>query len=172
MHKASGLAKGNQWKEALELLISENPMPAITGRVCNHPCENLCNRCSFDGAVAIHADSGDAEAVRGAVTETVQRLGRLDVLVNNAGIAFVGPTEDTTLEAWRRMLAVNLDGVFLGTKHAIRHGRSSTLICSIRLAPERPASSRSHVASRPHASGVTRPAPVMTTRRFMGRGGP
>ncbi len=49
------LLRENRVQEALELLLRENPMPAITGRVCNHPCEKLCNRCSFDGAVAIHA---------------------------------------------------------------------------------------------------------------------
>lgn len=41
--------------EAADLLLRENPMPAITGRVCNHPCEEQCNRNNFDGAVAIHA---------------------------------------------------------------------------------------------------------------------
>ena len=40
---------------ACELLLGENPMPAVTGRVCNHPCEEDCNRAFFDGAVAIHA---------------------------------------------------------------------------------------------------------------------
>jgi 2-oxoacid:acceptor oxidoreductase delta subunit (pyruvate/2-ketoisovalerate family) len=41
--------------EARELLLAENPMPAVTGRVCHHPCENACNRRQFDGAVSIHA---------------------------------------------------------------------------------------------------------------------
>jgi 2-oxoacid:acceptor oxidoreductase delta subunit (pyruvate/2-ketoisovalerate family) len=41
--------------EALELLLAENPMPAVTGRVCHHPCENACNRRFLDGTVSIHA---------------------------------------------------------------------------------------------------------------------
>ncbi len=41
--------------EALDLLTRENPMPAITGRVCHHPCEVGCNRRDFDAAVAVHA---------------------------------------------------------------------------------------------------------------------
>lgn len=41
--------------EAAELLAREHPMPAVTGRVCNHPCEDGCNRRHFDDAVAIHA---------------------------------------------------------------------------------------------------------------------
>ncbi len=42
-------------EEACDLLLRENPMPAVTGRVCHHPCETVCNRRSFDGAVSIHA---------------------------------------------------------------------------------------------------------------------
>jgi NAD(P)-dependent dehydrogenase (short-subunit alcohol dehydrogenase family) len=44
---------------------------------------------------------------------------RLDVLVNNAGVSFAKPVADMTLAEWRRVLATNLDGVFLGTKYAI-----------------------------------------------------
>jgi hypothetical protein len=40
--------------EALSLLLRENPMPAITGRVCHHPCETACNRAGFDEPVAVH----------------------------------------------------------------------------------------------------------------------
>ena len=46
--------RDNRVAAAMDLLLRENPMPAITGRVCNHPCENKCNRSEFDGAVAIH----------------------------------------------------------------------------------------------------------------------
>ncbi|MGE0211654.1 MAG: glucose 1-dehydrogenase [Parvibaculaceae bacterium] len=48
-----------------------------------------------------------------------EQFGRLDILVNNAGIAIAKTIEDTTLEEWRRTMAVNLDGVFLGCQHAI-----------------------------------------------------
>ena len=41
--------------DARDLLLAENPMPAVTGRVCHHPCENACNRRLMDGAVSIHA---------------------------------------------------------------------------------------------------------------------
>lgn len=56
------------------------------------------------------------ERVIGTVVED---WGGLDILVANAGISFAKSVTDMTLEEWRRVHAVNLDGVFLGTKHAI-----------------------------------------------------
>ena len=56
-----------------------------------------------------------------AATDTVVREhGRLDILVNNAGIALLKDVELTTLEEWRGLMQINLDGVFLGCKHAVR----------------------------------------------------
>jgi 3(or 17)beta-hydroxysteroid dehydrogenase len=48
-----------------------------------------------------------------------EKYGQLNILVNNAGIAFGGSIVDTSLGDWQRLMAVNLDGVFLGIKHAI-----------------------------------------------------
>lgn len=45
-----------------------------------------------------------------------QRHGKLDILVNNAGTDLTGPVEDIAFDAWRKIMSVNLDGVFLGTK--------------------------------------------------------
>jgi 3(or 17)beta-hydroxysteroid dehydrogenase len=54
-----------------------------------------------------------------ALNRTVTAFGRLDGLVNNAGIVSIGNVEKTNLADWRRVHSVNLDGVFLGCKHAI-----------------------------------------------------
>ncbi len=49
-------AVGNRdWVEAVRLLIDEQPLPSVCGRVCYHPCETACNRGQFDGAVSIRA---------------------------------------------------------------------------------------------------------------------
>jgi NAD(P)-dependent dehydrogenase (short-subunit alcohol dehydrogenase family) len=54
-----------------------------------------------------------------AIAATMRRFGRLDILVNNAGVALGADVESTSLQQWRALMAVNLDGVFLGTRRAI-----------------------------------------------------
>ena len=56
-----------------------------------------------------------------SVTDALMRdRGRLDVLVNSAGVSLLKDIEATTLDEWRALMAVNLDGTFLGCKHAVR----------------------------------------------------
>lgn len=55
-----------------------------------------------------------------AIDEVIARYGRLDVLVNNAGIFSNSPVDETLLEDWQRVMDVNLTGVFLGCKYAVR----------------------------------------------------
>ncbi|MEV6827531.1 SDR family oxidoreductase [Amycolatopsis sp. NPDC051102] len=69
-------------------------------------------------ALAIQADSADAAAVSAAVSAVVAEFGRLDVLVNNAGVGFVGAFGETSLEDVDRVLAVNVRGVFATTQAA------------------------------------------------------
>ena len=49
------LAQQGQFEEAWQLLMADNPMPGVHGRVCYHPCENECNRTRLDATVSIHA---------------------------------------------------------------------------------------------------------------------
>jgi NAD(P)-dependent dehydrogenase (short-subunit alcohol dehydrogenase family) len=71
-----------------------------------------------DNTLALHTDVSDAAAVDKAFAATQARFGRLDALVNNAGIANFKPLLETTLEEWERIMAVNLTGPFLCTKAA------------------------------------------------------
>lgn len=72
-------------------------------------------------ALAIQADSTDAEAVKNAFAETVKTFGRLDILVNNAGIATLAPIDQFSVEDFDRIVAVNIKGVFIATKEAVSH---------------------------------------------------
>lgn len=70
-------------------------------------------------AIFVRHDVTKEEDWQTAVKTGVDHFGGLDVLVNNAGIFFLKPTEEMTLDDWHRMISVNLDGVFLGTKTAL-----------------------------------------------------
>jgi len=72
-------------------------------------------------ALAIKADSADADAVRGAVSQTLSHFGRIDILVNNAGVLAIAPIEDFSLEDFDRTLAVNVRSVFVASQEAARH---------------------------------------------------
>ena len=71
-----------------------------------------------DNTLPLQCDVADAPAVAGAVAETEARFGRLDALVNNAGVAVFAPLLETSDEDWNRVLAVNLTGPFLCTRAA------------------------------------------------------
>jgi len=70
--------------------------------------------------IAQRIDVTDERAWRASFDELLARWGAVDVLVNSAGIADEAPLVDLRLERWRRVLAVNLDGTFLGVAAAIR----------------------------------------------------
>jgi 3-oxoacyl-[acyl-carrier protein] reductase len=72
-------------------------------------------------AIAIQADATDAAAVGAAIQKTVASLGRLDVLVNNAGTAIPKKFEESTLEELDRVIDINVRGVFVTTLAALKH---------------------------------------------------
>lgn len=72
-------------------------------------------------ALAIHADNQDPQAVRDAVDTTVSRLGRIDILVNNAAHFVRGDLDQITLDEVDRTLAVNVRAVFVACQAAARH---------------------------------------------------
>jgi NAD(P)-dependent dehydrogenase (short-subunit alcohol dehydrogenase family) len=72
-----------------------------------------------DSTMALPCDVSDAGAVADAVAKVATRFGRLDALVNNAGIAVFAPLLETSDADWNRVLAVNLTGPFMCTKAAV-----------------------------------------------------
>ncbi|MEM9436790.1 MAG: SDR family oxidoreductase [Pseudomonadota bacterium] len=72
-----------------------------------------------DGALALPLDISNPQHAPQMIRETMARFGRLDALINNAGIADFGPIEETDFERWRRVMSVNLDGTFLVSQAAV-----------------------------------------------------
>ncbi|MCI0377686.1 MAG: SDR family oxidoreductase [Gemmataceae bacterium] len=70
--------------------------------------------------LTVTADVTDERQVQTAFAKTIERFGRLDILVNNAGAFDGGPLDELSLEAWEKVLAVNLTGPFLCTREAFR----------------------------------------------------
>jgi len=75
---------------------------------------------SAPGAVFLEADVRDEPAVERAVAAAVQRFGRIDVLLNAAGVTSVGGVDGLDAAEWDRVLDINLKGTFLVSKHVFR----------------------------------------------------
>ena len=75
-------------------------------------------------ATAVAADLRDPGAVQGLVDRAMTDTGRLDVMVNNAGVSFRGPLADGDPEAWREMLEVNVLALAVGSRAAVRAMRA------------------------------------------------
>jgi NADPH-dependent glutamate synthase beta subunit-like oxidoreductase len=83
-----GLAQGGRFEEAWRTLVADNPLPAVHGRVCYHPCEDSCNRRQLDSAVSIHAVErflGDTAIERGWQLERTAEDSGKRVLVVGGG---------------------------------------------------------------------------------------
>ena len=82
-------------------------------------------------AFAIQADAASPDAVRAAVTKTVQKFGGIDILVNNAGTAIVAPIDKFSMDDFEKVFAVNVRGVFVATQEAVKHMREGGRIINI-----------------------------------------
>jgi NADPH-dependent glutamate synthase beta subunit-like oxidoreductase len=81
-------AQAGRYEQAWRQLVRDNPLPAIHGRVCYHPCEDACNRAELDGAVSIHGVErflGDLALERGWMFDPPEKSSGKRVLVVGAG---------------------------------------------------------------------------------------
>ena len=115
----SGGARGMGETEAR--LFAENGAKVVIGDVLEAEGRQVAADISGSGgdAMFVPLDVTSESDWERAVAATVERYGRLDVLVNNAGISGRSMVEDTRVEDWERVMDINAKGVFLGTRCAI-----------------------------------------------------
>src|SRR5690242_5357539 len=118
---ASGIGR------ACALLLGKEDATVIVTDVQDDLGEDTARKINQDGGDAMYLNHNvtDEDAWIRVINEIKSCYGKLHVLVNNAGIAVAGPVTDMSLADWRRQQAINLDGVFLGTKHALPLMRES-----------------------------------------------
>lgn len=103
------------------LLAKEGAKVAVTD-ILEDEAKKLVQQIAKDGGEAEywHLDVGQESQVKQVFAEVSQKWGKIDVLVNNAGISGVDkPTHEITAEEWNKLMAINVNGVFFCTKHAI-----------------------------------------------------
>jgi len=88
-----------------------------------HPGEHLAEELKELGVktLALGCDVKDPASVQAAVDETLSRFGRIDVLINNAGISWGAPTETMSLADWNKVIETNLTGSFLCSQAVGKH---------------------------------------------------
>jgi 3(or 17)beta-hydroxysteroid dehydrogenase len=113
----SGAARGIG--AATALLMVEAGAKVAIGDVLDERGRETAQAIAGEAATYLHLDVSREEDWTAAVAATVARFGGLNILVNNAGLFLGKGIEEASLEEWHRLCAVNLTGVFLGTKLAL-----------------------------------------------------
>ncbi len=106
---------------ATAILLGKEGATVVVADIDFTTARNVAQEITSAGgkAEAAKLDVAHEVAWNEIVDELVASHKRLDILVNNAGISISKPVAQSSLDDWRKVLSVNLDGVFLGTKHAI-----------------------------------------------------
>lgn len=113
---ASGLGEG------CALLLAQEGAKVVVADINENNGQKVVEKIQQDGgkAIFVKLDVSKEKDWEDAIDRTVAEFQKIDVLVNNAGIQYVKELEEIPLEDWRHFMSICLDGVFLGTKHAIR----------------------------------------------------
>lgn len=88
-------------------------------------------KAGFSNVLPIQADVTKEEDMEQVIKKTIDEFGHIDLLVNNAGVGFFKLTEEVTIEEWKKVFEVNVQGVFLATKAVLPHmkeRKSGTII--------------------------------------------
>ena len=112
-------------------LMSEGVKLAIIGS--SEQIHATANELKENGGevLSLQADVSDEQQVKDAFKQTIDQYGNIDILVNNAGVGFFKTAEETTVEEWDKVFAVNTKGVFLTTREVLpsmKENRSGTII--------------------------------------------
>jgi NADP-dependent 3-hydroxy acid dehydrogenase YdfG len=109
--EATALALAAEGAEVAVLARRRERLDDLAGRIA----------AGGDPALVVEADITERSQAEAAVRRVVDELGRLDTVVNNAGLMLVGPVADAPEDEWDRMLAVNVQGLLYVTRAALPH---------------------------------------------------
>jgi 3(or 17)beta-hydroxysteroid dehydrogenase len=117
---------GGMGRAEAMLLAKEGAKIAVTD-LDEAAVKNVAGEINAQGgkAVSIKHDVSSETDWSTVLQKTLEEFGKLDVLVNNAGVILYKKIEDTSLSEWRWLMSINMDGVFLGTKFAIEAMKKS-----------------------------------------------
>lgn len=113
-----------------------------------------------EGVSFIHVDVSNEEQVEAMVKHSVDTFGKVDILFSNAGIGSTGATHELSLEDWNKTISVNLSGVFLCAKYAlkemVKQGSGSIVNCASILGHVGQAATASYTAAKGGVVNMTR----------------
>lgn len=115
---------GRAIAEALAGAGVQVAIAARHGDACEQAAAEIANR-TGTRAIGVACDVRDAASCAALVRRTVEELGRLDILINNAGIGAFAPVADMDVETWDRVIGTNLDSLFYCTHAALPHLKQS-----------------------------------------------
>jgi NAD(P)-dependent dehydrogenase (short-subunit alcohol dehydrogenase family) len=110
------------------LLAQEGASVAVTD-INSEGAEQTVREIGTTGSARpFQLDVTSDESWQAAIDKVLNVWGKLDVLVNNAGVSIAKPMTELSLAEWRSLMSINLDGVFLGTKHALAAMKGGSIV--------------------------------------------
>ena len=118
---------------ATAILLASEGANVVAADIATEAARSCVEEIADQGgkATTIALDVADEGSWKSAIDTILEQQRRLDILVNNAGISISTHVAESSLEDWRKVMAVNLDGVFLGTKYAIEAMKTGGSIINV-----------------------------------------